>query len=239
MRYYCITPIKLNEIPGTLNDLFKMWRKAQQNDPIYNQTCPMCPNGKITAIDFIKSFCIDGFTSSKGNEASDIIYENRPLFILKESDLANNNRIESNGKGFWFNEPKPEDKTRGKYNKRLCYCLERLGESKNSIFGYINLNKRGGFGRTNPTRLNNYVQEFKEFITCQIEIMNPSKVFCCGCYNTFMEICFQKESWGKCEKPGRIKVNGKDVLVYYIHHPASPNFYASVDKLYDENICNS
>lgn len=221
MQHDNIKKIDLTGDPWTLKELFDNWIEAHKNE----SDELTYPDGTIEAKDFKSSFCKDGFTSYAGNVSNEKIYENRPLFILKEANVSNKDtgKIVENGKCFWFNKH-PEE--RGKIYNRIPECLPCFNEDKNQVFGYMNLNKRGGFGKTNDTRLRKYVNRYQEYIRRQIEIMKPSKIICCGCYDIFMKICYKKDTWAKTkDKPGFISVNDVNIPVYYIYHPAYSGFY--------------
>ena len=51
-------------------------------------------------------------------------------------------------------------------------------------FGYMNLKKSGGESRANDEELRAYVCKFKDKISCQIEIMKPDCIVCCGCWSS-------------------------------------------------------
>ena len=62
--------------------------------------------------------------------------------------------------------------------------MRALGEEvQDDPFGYVNLNKRGGFGRTDYTRLKNYAKRYRAFLKRQLALMAPEKIVFCGCYD--------------------------------------------------------
>ena len=67
------------------------------------------------------------------------------------------------------------------YTKFIWYWLKELSCTGCNI-AYINLNKRGGFGSTNHARLKHYVNEYKCYISKEIEIINPDIIVCGGTY---------------------------------------------------------
>ena len=237
MSQSCIRP----EECRTLQELFEAWKNKQKNEEPDSPNASTFPEGIIEAQNFKESFCVDGFTSAKGRECPYIVHENRPLFILKEANVTDRNEknvIKENGHGFWFND-KPEE--RGKY-KKILICLDVLKVSKDQPFGYMNLNKRGGFGRTYQSRLSNYVIKYREFIRQQIAIMKPSVIICCGCYDVFMRDCYSKTTWRNLDKPHQtiqFESNSREIPVYYVYHPAARgNYEKNITEMLKKQIGN-
>lgn len=224
----------INEI-NSLKALFDAWESAHEKEEKPEETFPAYPVCKtqleIEALK--KSFCPDGVTSEAGNVKFD--QESNAhvdvLFVLKEANI--NGRAETN-KTFWFDQ-KPEDSDRKRYCKKLMAALKILKDKKmlddsvNGRFGYMNLNKRGGFGHTSPKKLKNYVIKYSDYINRQIELHSPKIIIFCGCYNVVAKNVLGVEKWNK--KPGRTKINGKETHLYYIYHPAAPTFQKSLENL--------
>lgn len=208
----------------SLDCLFGLWKSAQLNEDeeSYKKTCPK--STKIKTNDDYKykhpeystyknNFCPDGVTSIKGQEKQNQKIE--VLFILKESNTGG---VADETNDFWFNISK--DNTREKYANRLYLMLEKLQPECNRYthFGYVNLNKRGGYGKTHTPSLNNYINMYHDFIIREIELLNPDYIVCCGCFDSIAKI-LGLQPW----KKGGVQTyrfNDKNALVYYIYHPS-------------------
>ena len=165
---------------NNLNNLFEYWKKKQSNDNKWEKTFPKkYENGNpiIPTEDFKNSFCVDGFLSDEFNHV---------LFILKESNTGGASELNDT---FWF-KGCLDGKITGNGAKRWnLYCnslkkyLEICEIGENILYtqcAYMNLNKRGGYGKCDDKQLKNYVEEYKECIKNQIEIFNPEHIICCG-----------------------------------------------------------
>ena len=157
-----------------LNELFKEWKKEQGNEP--NDSCektfPKNANGQIPNIEEYKSsFCVDGFLSDKFNGV---------LFVLKESNTEGNPELNDT---FWFKDCQGAKRWKLYRNSMIIYLEKCVGKGlKYQECAYMNLNKRGGYGKCNDEQLTNYVnnEKYKQFILKQIEIINPKHIICCG-----------------------------------------------------------
>ena len=167
---------------NNLDELFNAWKEEQNNES--NESCEKTFPKKyekgtpiIPTEEFKESFCVDGFLSDKFNGV---------LFILKESNV--DGTPELNGT-FWFKgclDGKISGKDANRWNlyrnsmeKYLEIC--RIGENIDyKQCAYMNLNKRGGYGKCNDEQLTNYVEEYKDYIKNQIKIFNPKHIICCG-----------------------------------------------------------
>ena len=202
----------------SLGELFGYWKEAHKVEP---GTDTVSSEGGYEGIDRLKSnFIPDGISSYNGDESSK---ENkaRVLFILKESNTGGNVDAEQR---FWFNEALNDDDRRD-YANYLKSALERIypdtaEERLNTVkFGYVNLNKRGGYGKTDEPAFRRYIKKYFTFIRRQIEIINPEKIIFCGCYNLAAREIFEniKNEWK--EKP--VPVPGSNIILFHINHPSS------------------
>ena len=103
-------------------------------------------------------------------------------------------------------------------------------EIKKTPFGYMNLNKRGGFGSTDSKQLKNYVNKYQYFIKRQIELHDPQIVVFCGCFDGIADQLFNIESkWNGNFVYGNI--GDKNVRLYYVYHPSCSRFKNSFEYL--------
>ena len=197
------------ESPDSTKDTFPCQKSPDKNSP------PVTPDHKS----FTCSFCPDGYTTLNGNYSGNEAPEIDVLFVLKESNVSNEGilRPEMNGT-FWFDKC-VNDPVRIRYKNRFEAVLDKLyedrlipaGYSGDTSLGYMNINKRGGYGSTNMTRLRNYAKEYKCMINRQICIMNPKIIVCFGCFG-LMDAIINKN---------------RPVLLIDMHHPSYPGFNAS------------
>lgn len=178
----------------TLDDLFILWQKAHIVDPNWEETFPKT-KGVLPDESFKASFMADGVSCELGNynkesgnrKTADIV------FVLKESDVLDENGSASNSFGFWFdeavecnsgkNKPKKAIAVRNRYMKKFSGIMDRYCSDWDSYtpIGYMNLNKRGGFSKANYYRLKAYVRQYHRFILKEIEILSPKTIVLCGC----------------------------------------------------------
>lgn len=208
-----------------LEDLFELWYDAQKEEANPEETLPHCFDGKIYGddIELLKeNFCKDGVTSIEGHVSQSDL-KVKVLFILKESNIKG--KVVERSDIFWFNDVQKNEesyKTRGKYAKNLMNVLKVFDSnaSDEEKFGYMNLNKRGGFGSNSYKYLTQYVAKYRRFIKRQIELYDPEKIVFCGCYDNIANLLFDGVN-PKCGKsPVQAKINGKYVTLYYVYHPS-------------------
>ena len=208
------------DIDPALQNLFIEWQERHENERVESKekTFPRykIPRDKTSSEkdvyvtpdyeSFANSFCPDGFTSING------YYQKKTpkievLFVLKEAHLEpdGDNLISETNNTFWFNRPCP-DKITDIYHKRIrdtfsplmkyCHFNDPLNDS--TPFGYMNINKRGGAGTTDMTRLSNYADYYGDLISRQIQIMNPRIIVCFGCYGVIKNIRnTRRADWNK------------------------------------------
>ena len=169
----------------TLDELFKAWKTAHCDEPDKScaETFPRkYENNEIISPpkEFKNSFCLDGYLSDEKSF-------NKILFILKESNTEGNPQTKD---FFWFkqcldkelNGETLSDTYWKRYRDNMIWYLDNgVGNDVDySKCAYMNLNKRGGYGKCDNVQLSNYVKEYRSFIEDQIRIINPTHIFCCG-----------------------------------------------------------
>ena len=165
-----------------LEKLFKCWKEAQLQWYLYDK-------GKeyLYKNENMISFLPDGFTKIDGNANGKKPDGKYVLFIQKEPNTGGQRETDEI---FWMDEPNG-DRTKTKYRNRIKNILNKLNENQKNYeqeFGYMNLKKSGGESRANDEELRAYVCKFKDKISCQIEIMKPDCIVCCGCYGLLEDI---------------------------------------------------
>ena len=227
----------------TIEELFCLWRKAHAAE-VGEETFPCRRRRKgekpeePNDPDFKKSFCEDGVTSfgrkHSQNQTADVV------FVLKEAHLEETSEVNCAAqleKYFWFNQCDQNDKSYKRYAANLKKAMCALyGQVQDDVaFGYINLNKRGGFGKTNSKRLESYVEKYNAFLKKQLELMQPKTIVFCGCYDGVAEKLFELKDKKWKRQPVSTMLNGREVTLYYIYHPAYPRFKNSLDIFKNES----
>ena len=169
---------------SSLNELFEAWKNAQINEIEWENTFPKkYENGQpiIPPEEFKGSFCVDGFLSDKFNGV---------LFILKESNTCSDEPKGEYEDTFWFKEntekeisgEKIDDSYWNRYHRNMEWYLRNAfgGDINYYECAYMNLNKRGGYGKCDDMQLSNYINSYGDLIEEQIRIINPKCIFCCG-----------------------------------------------------------
>ncbi len=214
----------------TLSDLFQLWQKAHEYDSNWEATFPRGKESSVVEA-FKTSFCVDGVSSLdgkyNGGDKADV------LFILKESNIGQDELREA-GKihPFWFNE-EPTHSTREKYAMKFKAVLDRYDPrwESSAPFGYMNLNKRGGAGYTESKRLASYVKQYQNFILKEIELISPRAVFLCGCEDAFRPLCSNSNLQTAESHKGIVALNNNLSKVYSIYHPSYPRFNDCLDRV--------
>lgn len=171
----------------TLDELFKKWKEAHksEDDESCKKTFPKKAGESPDISDFKSSFCPDGFLSDKKFNGVLIIQREPNVFDKGEGKCI----AETNY--FWFRDGNKENDSTLKHyrNNANKYLHQLIGEDYTlEECAYMNLNKRGGYGSTNNTQLNNYVYKnnynYQEYIANEIKIIKPTHIICCGVYGT-------------------------------------------------------
>ena len=220
-----------------LEDLFALWKAAhlceQLPEDHYPDTYPLGAAGKqVSDLQaFKRSFCPDGVTSIGASVEQPCTHKVQALFILKEANLTSEDTIKpETGDCFWFNDCQT-DQTRMDYAQKFKLALNKLGQSDTASFGYMNLNKRGGFGKCNDRQLRNYVKKYQCFIKKEIELLAPNIMICFGCFDVVAGI-LGLQSW---EHAGPQQVALPDheapVDIHYVYHPSCARYEKSLENL--------
>ncbi len=162
-----------------LESLFAVWQEAHRNEKNYELTFP----GKGTLPEeFRNNWTDDGYLSDNKDDI-DI------LFILKEPNeqgsIDKKDEKVFGHKEFWIknniNNFKSSICRRAYLTAKKIIGNDLTKETWIYKAAIMNLNKRGGYKRTDNRKITNYVKTYKGFITKQIEIINPKIiVFMCG-----------------------------------------------------------
>lgn len=217
---------KGRDIDPALKDLFKKWKHEQSCEPYMSALKTFPKSGIKTVVTyeiFKESFCPDGFTSINGYYQAETP-KIEVLFVLKEAhlDLVDGRLLPETNETFWFNRPAC-NKTQDIYHKRIKTVLEVLEENQmispgyndDTPFGYMNINKRGGYGSTDSNSLKNYAVKYNNFINEQISIMHPKIIICFGCFKLIQcNIC-----------------KGRSEMMIDLYHPAYPKFNNCLDRI--------
>lgn len=162
-----------------LESLFAVWQEAHSEEKDLKNTFPKNHEDENPPEEFCKNWNDDGYLSDN-KEDIDI------LFVLKEpNDQSALYNKEFFNRGFWI---------KNNINNFRCAIPRRMYKATKKLISedltketwirkaaVMNLNKRGGYNRTDPMQLLNYVKTYKAFICKEIEIINPKIiVFLCG-----------------------------------------------------------
>lgn len=114
--------------------------------------------------------------------------------------------------------------------KRFSEAMAKLpGGLETKIFGYMNLNKRGGGAKTDPTRLSAYAKKYSDFIRREIELLRPKIILCCGCFDAAAQALGLK-SWEEA-KIQRYSYPGASTTVIHIYHPRYSRFGKGLENI--------
>ncbi len=183
----------------TLDDLFVLWQEAHMVDPNWEEIFQKS-KGLLLDESFKASFKTDGVSCELGsyNKQSRKCQTADIVFVLKESDVLDDNGSVSNSFDFWFDEAvdsnpgknnlKKAKAVRKRYMKKFSLIMDEYCSGWNSYtpIGYMNLNKRGGFSKANYYRLKAYVRQYHKFILKEIELLAPKVIVLCGCVGEFV-----------------------------------------------------
>ena len=165
----------------TLEELFDNWKDTQKNES--KESCeityPINRNGQSPDFPkFKESFCPDGYIT-------DEINYNGILVICRESNVSHNETIGEYQNCFAMKDSENNMTLYYNFIKKALNKLDKACSDEDiKKCAYMNLNKRGGYGSTNPKRLANYVSKYSEFIEKEIELLKPKIIICGGTYGT-------------------------------------------------------
>lgn len=120
---------------------------------------------------------------------------------------------------FWlaeqWNDPHREELV--KHNPYVRFMAKHIEGISVGRIAVMDLNKRGGFGTCNHTRLRHYVEAYEPFIRREIDIISPNIIICGGTFGTVKELlpnglenrvkvwdCHHPRSW-RDQDAGQIK----------------------------------
>ena len=205
----------LNNIE-TLEKLFEVWKKANMEDENTGNNFPRNPdNGNEPPYDFKDSFTYDGFLSNENK--ADI------LFIAREPNVSEKGEINEavTNEYFWMRdvvEKKAANIGRIGRNGTVYYnYLNEIAanfDTNIEFCAYMNINKRGGYGKCTFDRLNTYFDDYKNFILKEIELINPKRIVLLG--------------YGKYEYVNKLRGLLKAKEIYQVYHPSCPQKYKTL-----------
>ena len=156
-----------------LNNLFLKWKEEQRKE----KDTITIPFNKVDKA----SFTYDGFVFEEK--------DNTVLYILKESNLINGTKANDE---FWFKEIYKEQNNRNIITRRIEkmqeYICLNIPNISNRDISYMNINKRGGFTKSDEDAMYNYYERYKEkYIWEEIKIINPIIIIYCAKYKKIYE----------------------------------------------------
>ena len=197
----------------TLEKLFEIWKEAHKKDGNFENNFPRNPDNKNEpCCNFKDSFTYDGFLSEK--EEADI------LFIAREPNVSEKGEINEavTNEYFWMRdvvEKKAANIGRIGRNGTVYYnYLNKIAakfDTNIKSCAYMNINKRGGYGKCTFDRLNTYFVDYKDFILKEIELINPKRIVLLG--------------YGKYEYVNELRRRLKAKEIYQVYHPSCPQKY--------------
>lgn len=205
----------MSEKGQQLEQLFINWKKKQAENHVQEDAIKCDPDkstfpdlaaskGAATGYwsDFYTSFCYDGFLKPPAAEEKTI------LFICREANLTSKKihhkaLMPEKTCCFWMSDEFERNYQRwlktgsgDKYVKFVCTVAKKYGGVEHVGLAYMNLNKRGGFGSCNMTRVGHYTEMYQSQIRQEIEIIDPDIIICGGTYDTVVK--YFPEWEGKC-----------------------------------------
>jgi hypothetical protein len=169
----------------TLDELFKLWDYEQKNESPEScqKTFPYKKDEPPLVSEFKESFCPDGYLSDSFNGV---------LIICRESNVSSNKPMGEFNNVFAMADPKIRTTNYDNFIKKALNFLAKNegfnGTTEKDQCAYMNLNKRGGYGKTDMSRLKNYVKAYEDFIKKEIELLNPDFVVCGGTYDCVKDL---------------------------------------------------
>lgn len=158
---------------------------------------------------FYKSFCYDGFLTDRQEGKKTIFFICREANITDEKHIRNHElypetlREENCPHDFymrrmfsdWKKDHRIQEKSADRYVEWIRRRIVEYGGYDKVNLAYMNLNKRGGFGKCNMTRVRHYVSRYLNFIQKEIELISPDIIICGGTFDTVIDImtCNQGE----------------------------------------------
>lgn len=199
-----------------------------------------------------KAFCEDGLMYKYGHDKNyvDELWDKskkRILFLLKDP-------IEDSGDSrLWLNEPENQQ-LRPIIMKKLAYILyglstvkdgkvtdfwdithEQLVKSFNEIpFAYVESKKQEGTTVIKDKELDKYINRYKEYLTEEINILNPDIVICFGGPQHHFAVNDLYKDAEVIDKHIRLHKQ-TNTLIIYSYHPSY--FRISPENFYNDIMC--
>lgn len=199
-----------------------------------------------------KAFCEDGLMYKYGHDKNyvDELWDKskkRILFLLKDP-------IEDSGDSrLWLNEPENQQ-LRPIIMKKLAYILyglstvkdgkvtdfwdithEQLVKSFNEIpFAYVESKKQEGTTVIKDKELDKYINRYKEYLTEEINILNPDIVICFGGPQHHFAVNDLYKDAEVIDKHIRLHKQ-TNTLIIYSYHPSY--FRISPESFYNDIMC--
>ena len=177
-----------------LDNLFDEWRRKQADEwQQWNE-------GKKDKSSYLKRY-MEHENLKKINPAKSFT----PDGIIDKEAWNNGKTVEIDNGEFWFRKIVIDNINHNIKRKLTKLSFEKFGESELKAVAYMNINKRGGAKSELKSVLNEYINEYKEYIKREIEIIAPEKIcICCGknkaYVSTLEEIIQELECKPKVEK---------------------------------------
>lgn len=170
----------------SLEDLFDLWRKSHSDEKDY----------LLTTVDGMEknSFVSDGYIHKDKYLKS----KYKVLFVMKEANILNykdgynvdsDKREQINFYRNYIISEKALNRTKQqeKIGRMACFLLHnnKIPDKQDindslSMCAFMNLNKRGGDKSAVKEKFNKYINEYKQFIQREIEILNPDCIVMLG-----------------------------------------------------------
>ena len=185
-----------------LKKLFEEWEKAHEKEPkpSRGRTFPKLNESLAHHKDFHRSFCYDGFFEMPVSGKKTLLFVCREANIkdrISGGELYPETTWERNcSDNFWMQEHfcvwakkhSIKESSHDAYIEFIRQRVEEYGGLDQLNLAYMNLNKRGGVEKCDPTRLGHYVKRYHRFIRREIEIIAPDIIICGGTFDTIIDI---------------------------------------------------
>lgn len=184
-----------------LESLFKLWKKAQENES--DEEYKKYKFGNTCKTSFSPEGIID--YSLYGTQT-------KLLFIAKEPNCGGNDtdtNVNMTDDDFWLRGIVNSGNNKKLFSNRIAMMANAFYTNNYSFCNktdydnlrytaFMNLNKRGGYSNSNYQSIKNYSQKYAEYIAKEIEIIDPEIIICLSntvyyIYNTYLKNFLKKE----------------------------------------------
>lgn len=184
-----------------LESLFKLWKKAQENES--DEEYKKYKFGNTSKTSFSPEGIID--PSQYGTRT-------KLLFIAKEPNCGGNDtetNVNMTDDDFWLCGIVNSGKNKKLFSNRIAMMANAFYTNDYSFCNktdyynlrytaFMNLNKRGGYSSSNYQSIKSYSQKYAEYIAKEIEIIDPEIIICLSdtvhyIYNTYLKKHLNKE----------------------------------------------